>query len=114
MVRAFSKRRASLENDTRPGRPDSSRSNENMEKTRAIVKQDRRINSRLFAERLGVGKKAARQILERGLKKRKISSRFVSHSLRQYGGGKGLNVVEVSSSLLTKIVEVSQRIVPIG
>jgi len=104
MVRAFSKGRASLENDTRPGLPDSARSTENLEKSRAIARQDRRITTRLLAERLGVGKKAARQILERGFKK-KISSRFVSHSLRQYGGSMGLNVVEVSSSLLTKVVK---------
>lgn len=65
MVRVFSKDRASLENDTRPGRQDSARSNENMEKTRAIAKQDSRITTRLLAERLGVGKKATRQILER-------------------------------------------------
>jgi len=105
MGRAFSKGRASLENDTRPDRQDSARSIENVEKTRDIVKQDSRITTRLLAERLGVGKKAARQILERYLKKRKISSRFMSQSLRQYGGSKDLNFVEVSSSLLTKIVK---------
>lgn len=43
------------------------------------------MTTRLFAERLGVGKKATRQILERDLKKRKISSRFISQSLWQYG-----------------------------
>jgi hypothetical protein len=57
-----------------------------MEKPRAIVKQDRRITTRLLAERLGVGKKAARQILERDFKKRKISSRFVP---TPYGNTKG-------------------------
>jgi exoribonuclease II len=105
MVCAFSKGRASLENDTRPGRPDSARTNENVEETRAIVKQDRRIATRLLTECLGVGKKAAKQILETDLKKMKIYSRFVPHSLRQYRGSIGLNVVEVSSSLLTKIVK---------
>ena len=105
MVRAFSKGRASLENDTRPGRPDAARSNENVEKTHAIVKQDRRIATRLLTERFGVGKNAARQTLETDLKKIKIYSKFVSHSLRQYRGSIGLNVVDVSSSLLTKIVK---------
>jgi hypothetical protein len=66
------KRRASLANDTLPGRPDSARSNENVEKTRTIVKQDRRIATTLLTERLGVGKEAKRQILETDLKKMKI------------------------------------------
>jgi hypothetical protein len=105
MFRAFSKGRASLENDTRPGRPDSARSNKNVEETHAIVKQDRRIATRLLTERFAVGKNAARQILETDLKKMKIYSRFVSHPLRQYRESIGLNVVEVSSSLLTKIVK---------
>lgn len=63
--------------------------------------QDRRITTRLLAERLGFGKKAARQILERDLTKRLLG---VS-CLTPYGGSIGFNVVEVSSSLLTKIVK---------
>jgi hypothetical protein len=43
--------------------------------------QDRRITTRLLGERLGVGKEAARQILERDLQKRKICSRVVPHAL---------------------------------
>ena len=42
--------------------------------------QDRRITIRLLGERLGVGKKATKQILERDLQERKICSRFVPHS----------------------------------
>lgn len=59
----------------------SARSNENVEKTRVIVMQDRRITTRLHAERLGVGRAAARHILERDLRKRKIFSRPAPHSL---------------------------------
>lgn len=78
IFRAFSRRQGSLEDDPRPGRPASARSNENVEKTRAIVM---RITTWLLAERPKVGKEAARQILERDLPKRKICSRFVSYSL---------------------------------
>ena len=77
----FQEGRKSLEDDPRTGRPVSGRSNENVEKTLPIVMQDRRITTRLLAERLGVGKEAARQILERDLQKRKICSRSVPHSL---------------------------------
>ena len=66
--------------DPRPGRPVSSQSNENMEESRAIVMQDRRITTRLFVERLGIGRQAARQILERDLRK-KICSKFVLQSV---------------------------------
>ena len=56
--------------DPRPGWPVSSQSNENMEERRAIVMQDRRIITRLLLKRLGVGRKVARQILERDLRKK--------------------------------------------
>jgi len=65
--------------DPHPGRPVSSESNENMEESRAIVMQNRRITTRLLVERLGVDRKATRQILERDLQK-KICSKFVPQS----------------------------------
>jgi hypothetical protein len=57
----------SLEDDPHPDWPVSTWSNENVEKVCAIVMQDRRLNTTLLAERLGVSKEAARQILERDL-----------------------------------------------
>jgi hypothetical protein len=50
-----------------------------VEKAHAIVMQDRRLTTRLLAERLGGGKEAARQILERDLQKSKICPRLGSH-----------------------------------
>jgi hypothetical protein len=105
----FLEGRTSLEDDRRPGQSDTARSNKNVEKTRAIFTQDRRITTRLLAEHFGVGKEAARQILGRDLKERKISSKYVQHSLRQYGGRIGLSVVAVSSSLLTNVVSVTKN-----
>jgi hypothetical protein len=58
--------------------------------------QDRRITIRLLGESLGVGKKAARQILERDLQERKICSMFVPH-FSTAGQSIGLNVGAVSS-----------------
>lgn len=54
---SFEEGSESPEDDPRPGRLVSARSNENMEKTRATVMQDRRITTRPLAGRLGVGKK---------------------------------------------------------
>jgi transposase len=65
----FQEVRGSLEDDPRPGRPVPARSSENVKKARAIVMQDKRIAIRVLAERLGVGKEAARKILERYFQK---------------------------------------------
>jgi hypothetical protein len=100
---SFREGRESLEDDPRPGRPVSARSKENVEKARAIVMQDRRLTTRLLADCLGVGKETARQILERDLQKRNICSWFVPHSSTAEQSI-GLNVVALSSSLLTKVV----------
>jgi predicted nucleic acid-binding OB-fold protein len=59
--------------------------------------QERQITIRLHALCLGVGEKAARQILERNLQKRKICSRFVAHSLTVDRGG---HRVECCSNLI--------------
>jgi hypothetical protein len=56
--------RQSLQHDHRPGRRVSAQFSEYVDKPHAIVMQDRRIKTRLLAESLGVGKEAARQILE--------------------------------------------------
>jgi len=69
----------SLEDDPSPGWPVSAQSKENVEKTHATLMQDRRITTRLLVECLGVGKEAARKIMERDLEGRKIGSRFVPH-----------------------------------
>lgn len=69
----------SLEYDPSPGCPVSAQSKENVEKTCATVMRDRWITTRLLAECLGVGKKAARKIMERDLERRKIGLRFVPH-----------------------------------
>jgi len=74
-----------------------------MEESRTIVMKDRRITTRLLVERLGVGTKAGRQILERDLQKKFVQSlcccpsRLNKHSIV-------LNVVAVSLGLLSKIV----------
>jgi hypothetical protein len=68
----FKEGRESLDDDPRQGRPVSARSKENVEKARAIVTQDRQINTRLLAERRGLGKEATRQILGIDFQKRRI------------------------------------------
>jgi hypothetical protein len=79
MVRRLQEGGELLEGDSRPGWPVCARSNECAEKARAIVVQDRRITTGILAEHRGVGKEAARQILERHLQKTKICSRYVLH-----------------------------------
>jgi hypothetical protein len=56
----------------------------------------------MFAEHIEAGKEAARRILERVFQTRKIVSMFVPLSLPAEQSGIKLNVVAVSSRLLTK------------
>jgi ribosomal protein S25 len=70
----FQEDRKSLEDDPWSGRLVFARSDEKAEKARAMVTQDRQITTRLLAERLGVGKEAARQIWKETFRK----GRFVS------------------------------------
>ena len=70
--RVFQEGGESLEDDSRPCRPVSTRSKENVNEIRAILVHERRITTGLLAERLAVGTEAARQMWERDLQKGEI------------------------------------------
>jgi histone-lysine N-methyltransferase SETMAR len=79
----FKEGRESLKDESRTGRPVSAHTNKNVESAREIVAHDRRITTRLLAVMLGIGTVMARLVLGKDLHKRKICSRFVSHSLNK-------------------------------
>ena len=68
-----------IEDDKRGGRPKSSRTEGNIAAVADLVKNDRRIASRMIAESLNIPKTL--QILQGDLGKRKLCARFVPHSL---------------------------------
>jgi hypothetical protein len=57
--------RESIEDGPRPGRPVSIRTEENIEKVRNIVSEDRRITTRMITDMLNINKETARDILKK-------------------------------------------------
>ena len=70
-----------VEDDERGGRPKSTRTEVNIAAVADLVKNDRRIASRMTAESLNIPNTVVLWILKKDLGKRKTCARFVSHSL---------------------------------
>jgi len=67
--------------DERGGRPKSTRTEVNIAAVADLVKNDRRIASRMIAESLNFPKTVVLRILKEDLGRRKLCARFVPHSL---------------------------------
>jgi histone-lysine N-methyltransferase SETMAR len=70
-----------VEDDERGGRAKSTRTAANISAVADLVKNDRRIVSRMIAESLNIPKTVVLRILEEDLGKRKLCARLVPHSL---------------------------------
>jgi histone-lysine N-methyltransferase SETMAR len=70
-----------VEDDKRGGRLKSTRTEVNIAAVADLIKNDRRIASRMIAESLNIHKTVVLRILKEDLGKRKLSARFVPHSL---------------------------------
>jgi hypothetical protein len=77
----FRGRRKLVENDERGGRPKSTRTEVNSAAVADMVKNDRRIASRMIAESLNTPKTVVLRILKEDLGNRKLCARFVPYSL---------------------------------
>jgi hypothetical protein len=69
-----------VEDDERGGRPKSNRTEINIAPVADLVKNDRRIASRMIAESLNIPKTVVLRILKEDLWNRKLCARFVPHS----------------------------------
>jgi len=70
-----------VEDDERGGRPKSTRTEVNIYAVADVVKNDRRIASRMIAESLNIPKTVVLRILKGDSVKRKLCTRFVPHFL---------------------------------
>jgi hypothetical protein len=70
-----------VEDDERGGRPKSTRTEVNIAAVADLVKNDRRVASRMIAESLNIPKTVVLRILKEDLGKRKLCARCVPHSL---------------------------------
>jgi hypothetical protein len=70
-----------VEDDKRGGRPKSTRTEVNIAAVANLVKNDRRIASRMIEESLNIPKPVVYRILKEDLVKRKLCVRLIPHSL---------------------------------
>ncbi|KAJ8948678.1 hypothetical protein NQ318_004466 [Aromia moschata] len=63
--------RETTEDDPRPGRPSTSKTDENIEKIGKLIREDRRLSIRGLAEIIGIDKGCVRQILHESFNMRK-------------------------------------------
>jgi len=77
----FREGRELVEDDDRGGSPKSTRSEVNIAAVDDLVKNDRRIASRMITDSLNIPKTVVLRILKEDLGKRKLCARFIPHSL---------------------------------
>jgi len=73
--------REDIEDDLRSGRPTECRNDNNVEKISQLLLQNRRLSLRMLADEVNIGKNTVRKIVVEDLRKWKICSRFIPHSL---------------------------------
>ncbi|XP_039610931.1 protein GVQW3-like [Polypterus senegalus] len=77
----FSEGRENVEDNERPGRPSTSRTEENVEKIRQMVRKDRRLSVRMIAETINIDKDTAWKILREDLNMKKVYAKLVPRVL---------------------------------
>jgi hypothetical protein len=73
--------REDTEDDPRSGRPTECRNDNNVEKISQLLFHNRHLSRRMLADEVNIGRDTVRKITVQDLRKRKICSRFVPHSL---------------------------------
>ncbi|GFX16759.1 protein GVQW3 [Trichonephila clavipes] len=63
----FKDGRQDVEDDSRPGRPSTSKTDENVEKVACLIRSGRRLSIRAIAETVNIDKECVRQILHDNL-----------------------------------------------
>jgi len=80
-VKRFSDRRESVTGEERSGRPATSRTEENIEKVRQIVSENRRLTVRSIAEQVNIDRETVRKILTENLDMSKVCAKMVPKEL---------------------------------
>jgi len=82
--------REDTEDDSRSGRPTGCRNDNNVERISQLLLQKRHLSLRMLADEVNIGKDTVGKIVVEDLRKRKICSRFVPHSLTPEQKDRGL------------------------
>ena len=79
--KTFSKGRESIKDEPRPGRPSTSKMDNNVEKVQALVRSDRQLTVRMIASELNLNHTTVHQILTQELAMRKMCVKIVPKNL---------------------------------
>jgi len=82
-VKRFSEGRESVTDEERPGRPATSRTEENIANVRQIVRENRRLTVRSIAEQVNIERETVRKILTEDLEMRKVCAKMVPKELTE-------------------------------
>jgi len=82
-VKRFSEGRESVTNEERSGRPETSRTQENIAKVRQILRKNPRLTVRSIAEQVNIDKVTVRKIITEDLDMRKVCAKMVSKELTE-------------------------------
>ena len=107
--------RLSVEDDAKPGRPCSVKTDVNIEKVRELVRElvhtDRRLTIRMMADQLGIDKELVRSILVDNLGMRKVCAKMVPRLLSEDQKTRRLHVcqdilqqLQTDATLLEKVI----------
>ena len=109
--RRFKEGREEVENDHRSGRPSTSKTDENVERVRQKVRNDRRLTVRMIAEELGMNSERVWRIITEDLGMRKICTKMVPRlrnegqkEWRVQGCQDILELLETKPNLLKRVV----------
>jgi hypothetical protein len=91
--------REDVEDDEQPGRPVTMKTDENVDKVRTLVRNDRRLSIRMIAEEWNVDKETVRQILTENLKMKKVCAKMVP---KNFSKDQKLNMEEMCQNVLEK------------
>jgi len=82
-VKHFSEGRESVTDEERSGRPETSRTEENIAKVHQILRENCRLTVRSIAERVNVDRETVRKILTEDLDMRKVCAKMVPKELTE-------------------------------
>ena len=90
--KSFLEGREQVEHEPRTGRPSTSKTLDNVERLRSLVKSDRRLKLRMVSSELNLHRFTVHQILTRDLDKRKVCAKMVPKNLTTEQKANGMDV----------------------
>ena len=110
-LKRFQKGQEDVQDDSRPGRSSTSKTDGNIEKIGNLIRSDRRLSIRAIAETVGIVKESVLQILHNNFNMRKVCAKMVPKilTLEQQEACKNictdtLNAIENDTNLLKRII----------